>query len=120
MLPNTPPLTLWMEYNTKLLDLCQTEQVLLLSFDWDQATYQAALEIVNAEFGLHVKTDGPSFYESRLINSSDKDAPDDVACVDDLQGEAICLYRDLQALAIKVHPYSQSEVLAAINSVPDP
>lgn len=117
MMPKTSPLNLWIEYNRKLLDLCQTERVPLLSFDWDQASYQTALDKVKDEFGLHEKTDKPVFYESGLINASDKETLEDMGCPADLQVEALCLYRELQALAIDVTPYKQSEVSTSGMSV---
>ncbi len=88
--PKMAPLHLWTEYNQRLLNLCQTETVHLVSFDWHQSEYLGALEHLFGVLGLTLPEQIP-FFEKGL-RSEEKLWPD---CDQETKTKAEKLYSDL-------------------------
>lgn len=101
LLPSTPPLQLWIDYNRRLLELCMTNRVWLVCFDWSREIYGAALETMLGEIGLSKVRANPMFYDSKLIHSSGiEGAAEPEADSSALHVEAQALYCQLQSLAV--------------------
>lgn len=64
--PKTAPVQLWIDYNQRLLRLCETETVHLVCFDWSEKEYLAGLERLNSVLGLDPPRDKGQFFASDL------------------------------------------------------
>lgn len=85
---------IWLSYNRRLKEICETRDVRLVSFDWPLSFYERVVRALCAELGLSVP-DRFSFIESDLRhNSGDGDAP--------IPSEVAELYGQLQSMLIKV------------------
>jgi len=67
--PATEPVQLWIDYNRRLLDLCETEVVHLVCFDWRMPQYLATLGHLNGLLGLPEVQETPPFFETQLRQS---------------------------------------------------
>jgi hypothetical protein len=89
--PKTPPLQLWIDYNQRLLHLCETEMVRLVSFDWPEEHYLEAMEQVNSSLDLPATTGQAPFFESDLRSAG----PDWPPAPEVLKEQAETLYQAL-------------------------
>lgn len=67
--PETEPFALWIDYNQRLLRLCQNEKVHLVCFDWPEAVYLGALKRLNSALGLPAPGKQVPFFAADLRSS---------------------------------------------------
>ncbi|MDJ0613691.1 MAG: hypothetical protein QNJ29_08415 [Rhizobiaceae bacterium] len=71
LLPVTEPIALWFDYNKRLLDLCRTHDVSLVSFDQSLEAYNRSVSVLVRRLGLTPPAgDVFSFPEDKLRSNS--------------------------------------------------
>ena len=77
-------LSLWRQYNERILRLRTEIRFPIVSFDLPPDEYRTAVRLIGAEIGLEFRPDGPRFFDSQLRNqfpNEDDDLPGDVLTV---------------------------------------
>lgn len=67
--PATPPLRLWYDYNSILVELCRAETVPLVCFDWPDEVYRERLGHLAETLGLSAGKAKDGFFEDALRRS---------------------------------------------------
>ncbi len=96
MAPKLDSLHLWSAYNHRLLRLCETEDIPLISFDWNEKRYREAVRAIAERLGLHLAKDPLPFFEPDLRSAT----PDWRTPPNGATAEAEALYQKLLSHAV--------------------